>query len=193
MKKVSKLIASLLLGVSVVAFSPVVEAHAEWKHDNVGWWWKNDGAFYGLYAKNTWKLINYEWYYFGQDGYMLHDTITPDGYQVGSDGAWITNAPPQLTSNNYNGDLTQGVILSKNSLTLSKGETAKNLLVRVNTSYTASNVPHVPPTVLWSTSNPNVVTVKGGEITAVGNGTATITCSTNDSSIKSATCTVTVR
>ncbi len=29
------------------------------------------------------------WYYLGYDFAMLQDTTTPDGYQVGSDGAWI--------------------------------------------------------------------------------------------------------
>lgn len=28
-------------------------------------------------------------YYFGADGYMLHDTKTPDGYTVGTDGALV--------------------------------------------------------------------------------------------------------
>ncbi|WP_278144947.1 hypothetical protein [Lacrimispora saccharolytica] len=29
------------------------------------------------------------WYYMGSDGYMIVNTITPDGYAVGADGAWI--------------------------------------------------------------------------------------------------------
>ena len=28
----------------------------------------------------------HQWYYFDSDGYMLHDTVTPDGFWVGSDG-----------------------------------------------------------------------------------------------------------
>ena len=36
-----------------------------------------------------WRLINGDWYYFGIDGAMLVNTITPDGYLVGADGKWI--------------------------------------------------------------------------------------------------------
>ena len=41
-------------------------------------------------AKNVWKAgANGIWYYLGQDGVMLTNTTTPDGYKVGADGAWI--------------------------------------------------------------------------------------------------------
>lgn len=37
-----------------------------------------------------WKAgANGIWYYLGQDGVMLTNTTTPDGYKVGADGAWI--------------------------------------------------------------------------------------------------------
>ncbi|MBO6119005.1 MAG: hypothetical protein J6P02_00890 [Lachnospiraceae bacterium] len=36
-----------------------------------------------------WRLISGAWYYFAQDGIMLVDCVTPDGYKVGSDGKWI--------------------------------------------------------------------------------------------------------
>ena len=36
-----------------------------------------------------WRMINGDWYYFGLDGVMLINTITPDGYLVGADGKWI--------------------------------------------------------------------------------------------------------
>ncbi|MFT8351294.1 hypothetical protein [Clostridium saccharoperbutylacetonicum] len=36
----------------------------------------------------TWKNINNKWYYFNTDGTMAHDT-TIEGYNVGSNGAWI--------------------------------------------------------------------------------------------------------
>lgn len=57
-----------------------------WQQDTTGWWYRNAD---GSYPVNTWKEINGGHYYFGSDGYMLYDTITPDGYWVGSDGAWI--------------------------------------------------------------------------------------------------------
>lgn len=44
-----------------------------------------------------WQEIGGKWYYFHKDtdgaalpvGAMLSNTVTPDGYTVGSDGAWI--------------------------------------------------------------------------------------------------------
>ncbi len=55
-----------------------------WRQDSHGWWYLNAD---GSYPRNTWKEIGGRQYYFGSDGYMLYDTFTPDGYQVGSDGA----------------------------------------------------------------------------------------------------------
>ncbi|MDR2021932.1 MAG: hypothetical protein LBQ71_01470 [Hungatella sp.] len=44
----------------------------------------------GYLLKNTWHHdSNGKWYYLGYNFAMLHDTTTPDGYQVGSDGAWV--------------------------------------------------------------------------------------------------------
>lgn len=36
-----------------------------------------------------WYKVQGKWYYFAPDGSMLINTITPDGYLVGADGAWI--------------------------------------------------------------------------------------------------------
>ena len=35
-----------------------------------------------------WKQISGNYYYFGQDGKMLSNTTTPDGYKIGQDGTW---------------------------------------------------------------------------------------------------------
>lgn len=48
------------------------------------------------------------------------------------------------------------------------------------------------PSVVWTSSNVNVATVSGGTVTPKSAGTCTITCSTNDGSNKSASCSVTV-
>ena len=78
-------------------------AAENWKQDNAGWWYQNAD---GSYPTNTWKEIGGAWYYFegngymaankwignyyvGSNGAMLTNTTTPDGYQVGADGAWI--------------------------------------------------------------------------------------------------------
>jgi uncharacterized protein YjdB len=78
-----------------------------------------------------------------------------------------------------------GLSLNPATLDLTKGNTAAltPAFTPVNTTQTGLN---------WTSSNPAVVTVSGGTVTAVGGGTATITAtSTTDGSIK-ATATVNV-
>lgn len=76
-----------------------------WRSDAKGWWYENPDHSYTV---NGWQMIQDQWYYFGPDGYMqtgwiedqgkfyycdpqtgalLTNTVTPDGYQVGEDGA----------------------------------------------------------------------------------------------------------
>lgn len=93
-----------LITAGVLSFAAFTQAYAaDWKKDNIGWWWQEDN---GTYPVNTWKMLNGKWYYFygngymasnvwignyyvGSDGAMLANTRTPDGYLVGADGAWI--------------------------------------------------------------------------------------------------------
>lgn len=85
MKKIKVLIATLAI-ITLTTF-PVL---ADWKHDPDGrWWYQNDD---GSYPVNQWKEIGGKQYYFGDDGYMLANTTTPDGYQVGDDGARIQSS-----------------------------------------------------------------------------------------------------
>ena len=53
---------------------------------------ESDGTQGHMYT--GWHLIDGKWYYFhevldGTEGRLLTGTTTPDGYQVGADGAWI--------------------------------------------------------------------------------------------------------
>lgn len=82
MKKM-RLVAATLALMTALTFPTYA---AEWKQDNVGWWYQNDD---GSYPTNKWQEINGVQYYFGNDGYMLHDATTPDGCSVGTDGARI--------------------------------------------------------------------------------------------------------
>lgn len=52
-----------------------------WHLDSNGWWYAY-GTHIGEYYRNEWKVINHHWYYFGDDGYMLH------GWQM-IDGQWF--------------------------------------------------------------------------------------------------------
>ncbi|MCC8061157.1 MAG: hypothetical protein LIO81_10070 [Clostridiales bacterium] len=77
-----------------------------WLLDDVGWWYSRADRTYPAsqweYINNVWyyfnesgymvvgwNLVNDVWYYMDESGAMLTDTTTPDGYQVGPDGAWI--------------------------------------------------------------------------------------------------------
>lgn len=77
-----------------------------WLKDSTGWWYCNADRSYTV---SNWQYIDDSWYYFNQSGYMvtgwvnwnskwyycgesgamLTSTTTPDGYNVGSGGAWI--------------------------------------------------------------------------------------------------------
>jgi len=56
-------------------------------------WLKNGGKWYffngGGYMKTGWVFTGGKWYYFMPDGDMAFDTITPDGYRLGKDGAMM--------------------------------------------------------------------------------------------------------
>lgn len=63
-----------------------------------GWLHTPDNKWYFFEnAKNVkegtmstgWKEVQGAWYFFATDGSMLSNTMTPDGYMVGTDGKWI--------------------------------------------------------------------------------------------------------
>lgn len=58
-----------------------------WRHFTNGEWYyfQSDGAM----AADRWVEDNGKWFYLGAQGAMLTNARTPDGYQLGSDGAWI--------------------------------------------------------------------------------------------------------
>ena len=60
------------------------EYQATWRQDATGWWFGDDS---GWYAKSSWQKINYIWYYFGADGYLVTNQYV-DGYWVNENGAW---------------------------------------------------------------------------------------------------------
>lgn len=77
-----------------------------WLKDSTGWWYCNADRSYTVsnwqyidqcwyyfnqtgYMVTRWVNWNSKWYYCGEDGAMVISTATPDGYYVGSDGAWV--------------------------------------------------------------------------------------------------------
>lgn len=82
-------------------------AAGTWENDSLGFRYRNsdqtytisnwqqiDGSWYFFdengYRKTGWALLNAKWYYFDENGAMLANTVTPDGRQVGADGALIS-------------------------------------------------------------------------------------------------------
>lgn len=60
--------------------------------DAAGWVWQEDGRYKyrkpdGTFVSNGWLNVDDKLYYMDSDGYMLSDTITPDGYYVNTSGA----------------------------------------------------------------------------------------------------------
>jgi glucan-binding YG repeat protein len=63
-----------------------------------GWVQTADGKWY-FFENNKnvnegkmiigWRNVGGSWYYFTEDGSMLVDAITPDGYKVNTEGKWI--------------------------------------------------------------------------------------------------------
>lgn len=68
-------------------------AKNEWKQVWDNWYYFGED---GVTKQNTWFEIDGKWYYFDNWSIMLHDTVTPDGYTVGSDGAWLVDVPQKL-------------------------------------------------------------------------------------------------
>ena len=96
MKKTALLTAALAacmsIGMTVAAFA------GTWASDATGWWWTNDD---GSYPVSTWQWIDgnndgvAESYYFNENGYLLVNTTTPDGYTVNGNGAWTVDGQVQ--------------------------------------------------------------------------------------------------
>lgn len=84
MKKLNiKKVGLTLSLVSAISVCSVFTALADWKHNETGWWYEEEN---GGYIKTDWKLINGKWYYFGEDGYLYTNKVTPDGYKVDNNG-----------------------------------------------------------------------------------------------------------
>ncbi len=83
--------------LSFSAFIATVSYAGQWMANTTGYWYvHNDGS----YPTYSWEWIDadgdgiYKCYAFDEKGYLYINTITPDGYAVGVDGAWYSNSVP---------------------------------------------------------------------------------------------------
>ena len=58
---------------------------SRWQFKNDKWYFMNESGT----MVTGWINWKSKWYYCGNDGAMYTNTTTPDGYKVGSDGAWV--------------------------------------------------------------------------------------------------------
>lgn len=89
MRKLRLFIATALLTLSIgmTAFAGTWQAQ-----ENGQWKYQNDNGGYAT----GWIEDNGKSYYLDANGIMLANTVTPDGYNVGADGAW--NGQPKQTA-----------------------------------------------------------------------------------------------
>lgn len=87
---VKKLVLSLLIAASVITVVPI-EASAEWKNDDTGWFYKEGSSYY-----TGWKQIDGAWYYFARDFYMRTGWVQdgPSWYYLQNNGVMATGKVP---------------------------------------------------------------------------------------------------
>ena len=87
----------ILLG-GILSISMCTTSFAAWMSDGNGWWYDNGN---GTWPASCWLWIDgnndvqAECYYFQQNGYIMLNSTTPDGYIVDGNGAWVVNGVVQ--------------------------------------------------------------------------------------------------
>ncbi len=90
---------AVMAGVMMIA-GAIPAFAAGWIRNDTGWWYSTNDSNTAWHA-NGWQWIDgdgdgvSECYYFDQNGYMLVNATTPDGYTVNADGAWTVNGAVQ--------------------------------------------------------------------------------------------------
>jgi hypothetical protein len=103
-----KIIGMLVCGL--ISASMCSTSFAAWMSDGNGWWFDNGN---GTWPASCWLWIDgnqdgqAECYYFQQNGYIMLNSTTPDGYIVDANGAWVADGVVQkryttVSTNNNN-------------------------------------------------------------------------------------------
>lgn len=98
MKKTARTLLCAGMISSMVMGSAMTALAGTWRtgtgENAARWWYDFDN---GSYAAGGWATIDgnndgiAETYFFDAEGWMLADTVTPDGQTVNADGAWVVN------------------------------------------------------------------------------------------------------
>lgn len=104
MKRFLRLAVSVMVLTAVMASTVFGAGWTMGQGANSARWWYDlgNGAYYGSPSQTVeWQWLDgngdgmAECYAFDQEGWMYADTVTPDGYQVNADGAWIVDGAVQ--------------------------------------------------------------------------------------------------
>lgn len=142
----------LLISATIAISSTIVSFAGEWKQDSVGWWYQNDD---GSYVKNDWLTLGDARYRFDSNGYMQTGLIevngikhffdndgrmmfngnTPEGYRIDFDGRVIDENTPGINfsivwTSEENG---ASKLLACRFINEGKTEITVNPIVEVNT------------------------------------------------------------
>lgn len=109
MKKKKILIA---LTTGFMMFTTLTAYAGTWEQDSKGWKYKDNNGQY----TTGWVLDNGKYYYFGNDCYMLADTITPDGYNVNVSGEWIDGLTAKSGNWNVSSETVSDIVVQGNGL-----------------------------------------------------------------------------
>ena len=95
-----KKIVAVLFG-GLISLSICFPSFDGWKSGGNGWWFDNGN---GTWPASCWLWIDgnqdgqAECYYFQQNGYILTNAKSPDGYMVDGNGAWVVDGVVQRRS-----------------------------------------------------------------------------------------------
>lgn len=100
--RIKRIMTATLAVTMTIALSANVFA-AGWQKNDTGWWYDNGD---GTWAHSGWFWLDdnqdgiAECYFFDQNGYMMSDWVSVDGFNVNSDGAWVVDGVVQIRVNN---------------------------------------------------------------------------------------------
>lgn len=111
-----RLVAGLAVILSAELLFPTVSMADNWQYDGTGWkYCRNDNT---CLTSQWMQDEDGLWFYLDENGRMLTDTVTPDGYTVNKDGSWnqkisrIQRYPhiaPDDSCNNHAGKLGEPI------------------------------------------------------------------------------------